>query len=67
MIDKVLVMSAQNASGSFALSGKSPKEIFIFLPEEWIKKYSLLFRVGEGRAENIKLSKYHFSVILLYG
>jgi non-specific serine/threonine protein kinase len=33
------------------------------LPEEWIKKYSLLFRVGEGRAENIKLSKYHFSVI----
>jgi non-specific serine/threonine protein kinase len=33
------------------------------LPEEWIKKYSLLFRVGEGRSENIKLSKYHFSVI----
>ena len=33
------------------------------LPEEWIKKYSLLFRVGEGRQTNIKLSKYHFSVI----
>ena len=33
------------------------------LPEEWIKKYTLLFRVGEGRSENIKLSKYHFSVI----
>ena len=33
------------------------------LPEEWIKKYSLLFRVGEGKASNIKLSKYHFSVI----
>lgn len=33
------------------------------LPEEWIKKYSLLFRVGEGKAGEIKLSKYHFSVI----
>ncbi|MEP6514384.1 MAG: DEAD/DEAH box helicase, partial [Parafilimonas sp.] len=33
------------------------------LPEEWIRKYSLLFRVGEGKVSNIKLSKYHFSVI----
>ncbi len=33
------------------------------LPEEWIKKYSLLFRVGEGKTGNMKLSKYHFSVI----
>ena len=33
------------------------------LPEEWIRKYSLLFRVGEGKTNNIKLSKYHFSVI----
>ncbi len=33
------------------------------LPEEWIRKYSLLFRIGEGKASNIKLSKYHFSVI----
>ena len=33
------------------------------LPEEWIKKYSLLFRVGEGKTNSIKLSKYHFSVI----
>lgn len=33
------------------------------LPEEWIKKYALLFRVGDGKAGNIKLSKYHFSVI----
>lgn len=33
------------------------------LPEEWIKKYSLLFRVGDGKASNMKLSKYHFSVI----
>ncbi len=33
------------------------------LPEEWIKRYSLLFRVGEGKTNSIKLSKYHFSVI----
>lgn len=33
------------------------------LPEEWIKKYSLLFRVGEGRQHSLKLSKYHVSVI----
>lgn len=33
------------------------------LPEEWIKKYSLLFRVGDGKTDDMKLSKYHFSVI----
>lgn len=33
------------------------------LPEEWIRKYSLLFRVGDGKTGNMKLSKYHFSVI----
>ncbi len=33
------------------------------LPEEWIKKYSLLFRVGDGKLAHMKLSKYHFSVI----
>lgn len=33
------------------------------LPEEWIKKYSLLFRVGEGKSSHLTLSKYHLSVI----
>lgn len=33
------------------------------LPEEWLKKYSLLFRVGEGRGDKLKLSRYHLSVI----
>ncbi|MDP4263707.1 MAG: DEAD/DEAH box helicase [Bacteroidota bacterium] len=33
------------------------------LPEEWLKKYSLLFRVGEGNANNLKLSRYHLSVV----
>ncbi len=33
------------------------------LPEEWLKKYSLLFRVGEGSSSNLKLSRYHLSVV----
>ncbi|MGC4035547.1 MAG: DEAD/DEAH box helicase [Chitinophagaceae bacterium] len=33
------------------------------LPEEWLKKYSLLFRIGEGKTDNLKLSRYHLSVI----
>ncbi len=33
------------------------------LPEEWIKKYSLLFRVGEGKTNSLKLSRYHLSVV----
>jgi non-specific serine/threonine protein kinase len=33
------------------------------LPEEWLKKYSLLFRVGEGKQDKLRLSKFHLSVI----
>ncbi|MCW3117020.1 MAG: helicase [Chitinophagaceae bacterium] len=33
------------------------------LPEEWLKKYSLLFRIGEGKTNTLKLSRYHLSVI----
>ncbi len=33
------------------------------LPENWLKKYSLLFRVGEGKTDRLKLSRYHLSVI----
>ncbi len=33
------------------------------LPEEWVKKYSLLFRIGEGKFNQLRLSKYHMSVI----
>ncbi len=33
------------------------------LPDEWLKKYSLLFKVGEGGNNNLRLSKYHMSVI----
>ena len=33
------------------------------LPEEWLKKYSLLFKVGEGKLDKLRLSKFHLSVI----
>lgn len=33
------------------------------LPDEWLKKYSLLFKVGEGRTDKLRLSKYHMSII----
>ncbi|HQV05332.1 MAG TPA: DEAD/DEAH box helicase [Chitinophagaceae bacterium] len=33
------------------------------LPEEWLKKYSLLFRVGEGKTDSLKLSRFHLSVV----
>ena len=33
------------------------------LPEEWVTKYSLLFKVGDGQNKDLRLSKYHFSVI----
>jgi non-specific serine/threonine protein kinase len=33
------------------------------LPEDWLKKYALLFRVGEGKADTLKLSRYHLGVV----
>ncbi len=33
------------------------------LPDEWINKYSLLFKVGEGRNNQLRLSRFHLSVI----
>ena len=33
------------------------------LPDEWLKRYSLLFKVGDGKQDKLRLSKYHMSVI----
>ncbi len=33
------------------------------LPEEWLKKYSLLLKVGESKNGKLRLKKYHFSVL----
>ena len=33
------------------------------LPEEWLKKYGLLLKMGETRGNKVRLKKYHFSVL----
>ncbi|MEQ1553481.1 MAG: SNF2-related protein [Ferruginibacter sp.] len=33
------------------------------LPDEWLKKYSLLFKVGDGKTDKLRLSRFHMSVI----
>lgn len=33
------------------------------LPDEWLKRYALLFKVGDGKNDRLRLSKYHMSVI----
>lgn len=33
------------------------------LPEEWLKKYALLIKMGEGKGNQLRLKKYHFSVL----
>jgi len=33
------------------------------LPDEWLKKFSLLFKMAEANGQTLKVSKYNFSVI----
>ncbi len=33
------------------------------LPEEWLKKYSLLIKMGESQGGKLRLKKFHFSVL----
>lgn len=33
------------------------------LPEEWLKKYSLLLKVGEAKNGKLRLKKYHFTAL----
>ncbi|MEN9570261.1 MAG: hypothetical protein RL172_1492 [Bacteroidota bacterium] len=33
------------------------------LPDEWLKRYSLLFKIGDGKNDKLRLSRYHMSVI----
>lgn len=33
------------------------------LPEEWMKKYALLFKMGEGKQNQLRLSKFHTQII----
>jgi superfamily II DNA or RNA helicase len=33
------------------------------LPDEWLKKYSLLLKMGETKGNKVRLKKFHFSVL----
>lgn len=33
------------------------------LPEEWLKKYSLLVKMGDAKGNNLRIKKFHFSVL----
>ena len=33
------------------------------LPEEWVRKYGLLFKMGENKAGKLRLKKLHFSLV----
>jgi superfamily II DNA or RNA helicase len=33
------------------------------LPEDWLKKYSLLLKMGETKGNKVRLKKFHFSVL----
>jgi hypothetical protein len=33
------------------------------LPEEWLKKYALLIKIGESKGNKLRLKKFHFSVL----
>ena len=33
------------------------------LPEEWVKKYSLMLKMGDTKGNKVRLKKYHFSLL----
>ena len=54
------IKKALTAKQSFVQLGDGTLGI---LPDEWLKRYSLLFKVGDGKSDKLRLSKYHMSVI----
>ncbi len=54
------IKKAISAKQSFVQLGDGTLGI---LPDEWMKRYSLLFKVGDGKSDRLRLSKYHMSVI----
>jgi non-specific serine/threonine protein kinase len=54
------IKRALNSKQSFVQLGDGSLGI---LPDEWLKRYSLLFKVGDGRSDKLRLSRYHMSVI----
>jgi len=54
------IKKALNNKQSFVQLGDGTLGI---LPDEWLKRYSLLFKVGDDHSNKLRLSKYHMSVI----
>ena len=54
------IKKALNNKQSFVQLGDGTLGI---LPDEWLRRYSLLFKVGDERTNKLRLSKYHMSVI----
>lgn len=54
------IRNALNNKQSFVQLGDGSLGV---LPEEWIRKYALLFKMGEGKQNQLRLSKYHLSII----
>lgn len=54
------IKKALSAKQSFVQLGDGTLGI---LPDEWLQRYSLLFKVGDGKTDKLRLSKYHMSVI----
>ncbi len=54
------IKKALTAKQSFVQLGDGTLGI---LPDEWLKKYSLLFKIGEGKQDKLRLSRYHMSII----
>ncbi|UEG50812.1 SNF2 family helicase [Ferruginibacter lapsinanis] len=54
------IKKALTAKQSFVQLGDGTLGI---LPDEWLQRYSLLFKVGDGKNDKLRLSKYHMSVI----
>ncbi len=54
------IKKALNNKQSFVQLGDGTLGI---LPDEWLKRYALLFKVGDDHSNRLRLSKYHMSVI----
>jgi SNF2 family DNA or RNA helicase len=66
-----LVFGDQSVTITDVKNAISQKQNFIklgdgsigLLPEEWLKKYALLIKMGEERGGKLRLKKFHFSVL----
>ncbi len=60
---KVSISDVKKALGSKQNYVKLGDGSLGMLPDDWLKKYSLLLKVGETKGNKVRLKKYHFSVL----